>query len=71
MNATTTDMFFNALTLFDTYLFFFLHRKNLLERRDEPDYEPMPEAERPGGYNFGGGENVQGDNQDNLDDRDD
>ena len=26
--------------------------KNWFERNDDPEYEPMPEAERPGGYNF-------------------
>ena len=27
--------------------------KNLFVRRDDPDYQPLPEAERPGGFNFG------------------
>lgn len=27
--------------------------KTIFDRREEPDYEPMPEAERPGGFDFG------------------
>ena len=39
-----------------------IFRKRLFERRDDPDYQPLPEADRPGGFNFG--EQVQDDADD-------
>ena len=32
----------------------FLCRKALLDPEQDPAYEPMPETERPGGFNWGG-----------------
>jgi len=32
-------------------------------RRTESDYQPLPEDQRPGGYNFGGGDINNGENQ--------
>ena len=32
---------------------FIFFRKRIFERRTEPEYEPMPEADRPGGFDFG------------------